>query len=109
MSEIFDYTNTLLLVSIANISLSESCLNEGWTDLTKRKSTHVTQKQSSFARMLLLHKLQLQLQLHYIARSYSYEYNNNYNYNYTTLHNTSWRRWHASHVGETLMGESSGK
>ena len=44
MSEIFDYTKTLLLDSIENIFLSESCLNEGWADLTKGKSTHVKQK-----------------------------------------------------------------
>ena len=33
-----------MLDCIENISLSESCLNEGWADLTKGKSTHVKQK-----------------------------------------------------------------
>ena len=44
MSEIFDETKALLLDCIENRSLSESCLNEGWADLTKGKSTHVKQK-----------------------------------------------------------------
>ena len=44
MSEIFDQMKTLLLDCIDNISLSESCLNEGWADLTKGKSTHAKQK-----------------------------------------------------------------
>ena len=44
MSEIFDSTKTLLLDCLEHISLSESCLNEGWADLTKGKSTHVKQK-----------------------------------------------------------------
>ena len=46
MSEIFDSTNTLLFDSIESMSLSgsRSCLNEGWADLTKGKSTHVKQK-----------------------------------------------------------------
>ena len=37
--------------------LSEICLNEGWADLTKGKSTHVKQKKSSFPGMLLLHRI----------------------------------------------------
>ena len=44
MSDIFDETKTLLLDCIENISLSESCLNESGTDLTKGKSTHAKQK-----------------------------------------------------------------
>ena len=44
MSWIFDSTNTLLLGSVENIFLSESCLNEGWADLTMGKSTHVKQR-----------------------------------------------------------------
>ena len=44
MSEIFDLTKTLLLDCTEHISVSESCLNEGWADLTKGKSTHVKQK-----------------------------------------------------------------
>ena len=32
MSEIFDSAKTLLLDCMENISLSESCLNEGWAD-----------------------------------------------------------------------------
>ena len=44
MSEIFDSAKTLLLDCLEHISLSESCLNEGWADLTKGKSTHVKQK-----------------------------------------------------------------
>ena len=49
--------NILLLDCIETISLSESCLHEGWADLTKGKSTHVKQKKSSFPRMLLLHRI----------------------------------------------------
>ena len=60
MSEIIDKTNIILLDCIENISLSlyisESCLNEGWADLTKGKSTHIKQQKSSFPRMLLLHR-----------------------------------------------------
>ena len=56
MSKIFDETKTLLLDCIENISLSESCLNESWTDLTKGQRTHAKQKSSSFPRMLFLHR-----------------------------------------------------
>ena len=42
-SEIFDKAETLLLDCIENISLSESCLNEGWAD-RPRGRVHMSNK-----------------------------------------------------------------
>ena len=61
MSEIFDKAKTLLLDCIEIISLSESCLNEGWADRPRgrvhmsNKSNPVFQECCFFTGILFCH------------------------------------------------------